>query len=387
MKNARRAAALILIGALLLLSACSQPGSAASPTPIPAQRTEPTPAAETPAATPEPEPMTLCLCLAEDSPLCEGLAALAEAYNARGGRLTVELRRFPNTVDMLLAAADGEPALLLLDSREASVLLAGGRLGAMTEPAEPAPMFRETSGCDEGSFIPLGAEAPVLVMRTEQRETIAGCDSFEALCAKAEACGRANNRAWFSADSFAQLFACLLAQKDCPFYADRERDVDNESYREVYNLLAGAAYEGGLVSLDEPVIRAVFDGELDCGICSSTELAPYREEGLAALPLPPMAGCEARVEATVWGLAVTPGAEDAAALLMDWLRADGRAAEAAMSVGLIPAWDGDAEDDVSAGLMQAAQRCLPWTPEADSGYINGGEEFERSFRAALALFL
>lgn len=319
----------------------------------------------------------LRLWLSEDQPLCESLAALAEDYAATHPDHALELRRFTTAAELNTALTNEQPDLLLCNGRMAAQLP-----GALPE-ALPSLLFDAPEG-----FVPLGAELPVLALREENRALLEGCDSLEALCEAAASYGRQTGKPFFSADSFARLFACALAQKGSPFFAMREQDLESEDYRTLYNLLAEAAFEEGLVPLTEPVLAAVSRGELVCGICSSRELLTGDRRELAVRPLPPMAGCEALTDLKLSGLAVLPGADPAgAADFLRWLLADGRMADAALISGLIPAADGtwSEADAVTKGLAEAAQCARLWLPDEDCGYLRHGTDFEQSFRAALAL--
>lgn len=380
MKQAPKALALMLCLALLLCGCGTEvmqpepaPEMHPSQTPGPEPTSQPT---EPPAPSAEPARPVLRLWVSEDEPLCESLASLAEEYAADSNH-AIELRRFETSSELNTALTGEQPDLLLCDGRMAAQLP-----GALPEELPKLPV-----DAPEG-FVPLGAELPVLALREGNRALLDGCDTLEALCEAAASYGRQNERPFFSADSFAQLVACALAQKGSPFFAMREQDLESEDYRTVYNLLAEAAFEGGLVPLNEPVLAAVSRGELVCGICSSRQLLTGDRTELAVRLLPPMAGCEALTDLKLSGLAVLPGADAAgAADFLRWLLADGRMADAALAAGLVPAADGTwrEADAVTEGLAEAAQSARLWLPDEDSGYLRHGADFEQSFRAALAL--
>lgn len=392
MKQTRMLLALLLCAALLL-SGCGQPGTPSEPQPgISAQPTAaPTaaPAAVPSAAPPEPtEAPGLTLWLAEDAPLGEALQALAEKYNAQQPAMPVRLKSFASESALTAALTGSQPDLLLCGERTAAALMAADTLGTLAWPDEPEGLFRDVPGCAENAFFPLGAELRVLALRGENRALLDGCDSLETLCETAAGYGRRQDKPFFSCDSFARLFACALAQKGSPFYGMREQDLESGDYRTLYNLLAEAAFEGGLIPLEEAVLPAVRRGDLVCGICSSRELLTGDREGFAALPMPPMAGCEALTDAKICGLAVLRGADpEGAARFLGWLYAEDRAADAALAAGLIPAVDGawSGADDVLSGLAMAAQSARFYLPPENSGLLLHGAEFEQSFRGALAL--
>lgn len=374
----------LLLSLALLLGGCA-PEPAREPDPEPQSVQTPAPTSEpTSEPTPEPVKTVLRLWLAEDQPLCGALGKLTEEYNAENRDVSLSLRVFSGSEELAEALAEEQPELLLCDERTALRLLEGERLGAANLRPELAPLFADAPGCAEGGYFPLGAEAPVLLTREEERAEIESLETMEQLFAAAADYGRRRWEPWCSADSFARLFACAMEQMGAPFYAMREQDLENEAYRDYYNLLADAAFEGGLAALDGPVLAAVTEGTLRCGFCSSRALAGELPEGLAVLPLPPLEGCDSLIDARLCGLAVGPEADaEETARFLSWLYADGRAAEAALAAGLAPATVPDA--DAADGLALVSLRCRLFLPDADGGYLNAGTEFERSFRAALAL--
>ncbi len=397
MKRSRRIPALLLCLALLLC-ACAAPEAereAGEARPA-AEQLPPDEATPSPAPT-EPPPAgeegDFVLWLTEDAPLYGDLVSLSEQYLRQEPDCGLVLRSFATAAEMEAALAEERPDLLLCSGVRAAALAAEGLGGPDRIPSEALRqmplLFREAPGCAEGWFCPLGAALPVLTLKEENRALLNGCGSMESLCAAAGLYAREQNAPFFSADSFAQILAVLLAQKGCAFFAERGRDLENQDYRAVYNLLAGAAFDGGLVSADEAVLPAVARGDLVCGICSSRELFRREAKGLTVLPLPPTDGCEPSAETEFWGLFSVKGRDRAgAARFVAWLCADGRAAEAALAVGLLPAEEGDwsAELDAAAeGLLRVVRGVHPWVPAADSAYLRFGADFEQSFRDALAL--
>ena len=392
MKRAGKGAALLLCLALLL-TGCGA-GDAQPPAPsAPALSPEPTAPpetlspAETPAPAEEPAARTLELWLAEDLPLCGALAELAADYGVQHPELNLKTVVYASEAELLVALERGGPDLFLCGEAAAEDLMAEGRLGSLSLSEEAPLLFRDAPVCEAESLIPLCAEAAVLVLKEEDRALLEDCDTLETLGRLASDYARREGKAFFSADSFAQLIACALAQKGSPFYTRRELDRGSEDYREVYNLLADAAFEGGLVSLNEPVLSAVERGNLICGVCGSRMLAKTEGDGLAVLPLPPMAGCEAMTEAQIWGLAVSAEAdEELAADFLSWLLAQEGTAHAALEAGLVPAAEVKSTDKgVFAGLALVARSCRCFLPAPDSAYVRGGVDFERSFRETLAL--
>ena len=405
MKRTRRFLAMLLVLALLLCACAAREEQREEREARPAAESAPeegegpAPAGEAPKPTEEELPPAeddgsgFTLWIAEDAPLSGDMAALCEQYLRQAPDCGLVLRRFATSEELDAALETGKPDLLLCGGVRAAALIAAGRGGVPVLSEETQRrmtlLFREAPGCAEGLYCPLGAALPVLTLREENLPLLSGCGSMESLCAAAGLSGQENGAPFLSADSFSQLFSGMLAQKGRVFYAMREQDLENQEYRAVYNLLAGAAYDGGLVSADEAVLPMVARGDLICGVCSSRELFRREAQGLIVLPLPPMEGCEALTETEFWGLLSMSGRDRPDAVrFVAWLLQEGRAAEAALAVGLLPAEEGDWStelDAAAAGLLCVVRTTRPWVPEEDGAYLRSGADFEQSFRAALAL--
>lgn len=393
MKHTGRALCALLC-LILLLSGCSpqgeQPSVSAAPSPALPQESEaaPVPEETVPPVSEAPEEPELLLWMTRDCPLTVSLTAYADEYREQSVGTPLRIRVFDDEETMREAMRTERPDLLLCDSRLAAQLAGEGELSSALPWPELLPLFQADPAVCGGGFAPLGAELPVLITRQDTLPRVADCASLEALCAKAVQYAREQGRPFLSADSFSQIFADALAQRGCPFYAMREQDLENEAFRDVYNLLADTAFEGGLVSADGPVLTLVAGGELACGICSSREVLGAEQDGLLALPLPPMEGCEALVETRIWGIALAADGQEAALDFLGWLNENGRAQAAALDSLLVPAAPGDWSDyagTAADGLLHAAEVCRPYLPEADGFYARNGAKFEQSFRAALAL--
>ncbi|MCR5664962.1 MAG: hypothetical protein K6G17_08850, partial [Oscillospiraceae bacterium] len=236
---------------------------------------------------------------AEDSPLADALTELAQSYDA-----AAQVRLFPSEEALLAALESERPDLIVCGEAFKNGLAEAGRLGAFRLSEEETPRFLPAFGTAaeslEQGWLPLGAELPVLIAGEAFTDSPASLEAlFEAACAY----GRQEHAPYLGADSFTRLFACAMEQKSCRFYAERDADADNPVFRGIYNMIADAAFDGGLALENEPTAPRVARGELVCAVCSSLELPAAGE--LQVLPLPPMAGCENLVDGRVYGLAMT----------------------------------------------------------------------------------
>ena len=343
-----------------------------------------------------PEEETVSIWLVEGELLSTELTALAEQFNNASFPVKAELRAFANEEELGAALDSARPDLILCGHERAVALHEQGRLRDVSSGFTQAPAFGESflklSDCVGSAFFPVGAETELLVLNGPAfdqsaasalgRESIT---SIEGLCAAASACGE-QGQLFFTADSFTALFTLALGPVGSGFSGVREHDILSEDYKRVYNLLAEAAYEGGVAAYDSAALPLVKSGEPVCALVASTGLAGEQDESLAYYPMPGVSGSLARAV----GLAVTSpfsGREQAIARFLSWLLQPRRAADLALPNGLIPAVTGWAPEEpggVESALLSLSEETL-YFPPLDSGYFRSDGEFEHRFRAALEM--
>ena len=343
-----------------------------------------------------PEEETVSIWLVEGELLSAELTALAAQFNNGSFPVKAELRAFANEEELGAALDSARPDLILCGHERAVALHEQGRLRDVSSGFTQAPAFSESfltlSDCVGSAFFPIGAETELLVLNGPAfdqsaasalgRETIT---SIEGLCAAASACG-GQGQLFFTADSFTALFTLALGPVGSGFSGVREQDIFSEDYKRVDNLLAEAAYEGGLSACDSPALSLTESGEVVCALVSSTGLTGELGGELELYPLAGPAGGFARAV----GLAVTSpfsGREQAIAKFLSWLLQPQRAAELALDRGLIPAvtgWTPEEPGTLDAALLSLSSAEL-YFPPLDSGCFRTDGEFEYRFRAALEM--
>lgn len=319
------------------------------------------------------------------------LVTLAEQYNQEGHRATLELRGFNSESELGEAMNSARPDLLLCGHERAFSLYEQGRLKALPFSDDAAPVytgnFTAASDCVGISFFPLGAEIPMLIANVEADGS--AFSYLDSLCAAASDYALREGKAYFTADSFTLLFTSCLTQLDSPFYGDSARDRENDDYCSLYNLLANAAFDRGVVGSEPPVLPQVEQGDIVCAFVSSSTLGGYEGNTLAFYPVPLMKGGQPLCLTRAYGLAVTApfdeNLENVAEFIL-WLNEPERITPIALRQGLMPAVEGKTDSDALSSAFSAAlngrQLCFP---SADSNYFLDDREFEAEFRAALAL--
>lgn len=343
-----------------------------------------------------PEEETVSIWLVEGELLSAELAALAEQFNNASFPVKAELRAFANEEELGAALDSARPDLIFCGHERAVALHEQGRLQDVSSGFTHAPAYSESflalSDCVGSAFFPIGAETELLAVNGPAFDQSAASalgrgsiSSIEGLCAAASACGQ-QGQVFFTADSFTSLFTLALGPVGSGFSGVREQDILSEDYKRFYNLLAEAAYEGGLAACDSPALSLAENGDVVCALVSSIELTGELSGELELHPLSGLAGCFARAV----GLAVTSpfsGREQAIAKLLSWLLQPQRAVELALSHGLIPAvtgWEPEEAGVLDTALLSLSSAEL-YFPPLDSGYFRTDGEFEHRFRAALEM--
>ena len=364
----RRRTALVLAVLCLLLCACGGRGSG------------------------KPERVTLwCL---EDDPLRRPLEELIQEYNGNPGEWQqVSLRCFADEESLAAAFDTARPDLLLCSharawTLEQQELFRDLRPGlGEAAPAYPEYLCLAPESVGRGYF-PLGVQVPLLCVR---READGGWTDLTALCEAAASLGR-EGEAFFTADSFGDLFYQELLGRGVEFHADPLRDRNDPGYLALYNALAGGAFDRGVVLSEHGAAELVAAGTLPCGAAASSSLTELPEEGFMIRPLPglekggPLLG-------RALGLAVTARENRdlrSAAAFLRWLFSEGRADRAALDAGLIPAALGGepkAETELEELLLSLGEEYRLHLLPPGGDYARNQAAFEQDFRAVLRRFL
>ncbi|MBR3293154.1 MAG: extracellular solute-binding protein [Oscillospiraceae bacterium] len=331
----------------------------------------------------EPVPSPgITLWMQKDAPIGDGLAALIERYNSTAPDSIVSLEFFESEDAMREALAGGRPDLLLCTQEQMQTLDEAGALCALAFDAENMPQylapFTEPEAVRNLRYVPLCASLPVLVCREESRALYEQSATLEDLFAAFDDAAAQQGKPVLAIDDCAVLFAAALAQRGERFSAELELEKAGEAYREIYNLLADAVFDGALLLQEErDALALVEHGVIDCALCTSSALAALDSANLSVLPVPPMAGCQKLEEAEIWGLAVmtTPERLVDAAAFVGWLCQFDLTAKIAIPQGLIPVvhgkWERD-ETGLSADFCRVADAC--------DIFLKPGGEAERAMR-------
>lgn len=317
----------------------------------------------------------LTLWCAADDPLLPVLRDAAESYNRsrKSGAPAVSLREFEDAEALTNALNTARPDLLLCSHMLAFSL---ADRGLLADSGFSLPYPEDMAARAEGlgrSVFPLGTRVQLLVSREEVPADLT------ALCALAGESGGP----FLAADSYTDLL-CQAVLGSGEFHADREKDCFSAAFREVWNVLAEAAFAGGITAGDASALSLLESG-LPVAYVYSDSLASgvpagfvLTAPGTQGLPLLGDLRC----------LAVTAGdsrSQHGAATFLRWLFSGARPARMALEAGLVPALPGgEGTDALSALLLSLRERSFFYA-DGGSDYVKNRAAFERETRRVLDL--
>ena len=331
----------------------------------------------------------------EGTPLAGTLEALAESYNGQlgDGASPVLLRSFPDEESLAAAFDAARPDLLLCSHERAFALYEAGSLrdaAASLGPRTPdyPALLGRYSPCVGRCFFPLGFDTQLFAANGEGAD--AAPAGLEALLEQAAARGEETGLPCLTAESFSGLLYSMLLSLGSELHGLRQLDISNPDYVRAYNLLAGAAYTGGLAAFDTPPAALLEAGYLPWAAVRSSSLAASGAGGLSVSPLPRLEAGEVYLAEGI-GLAVTARegrSLRSPAAFLAWLCTPERLARTALDGGLVPPADFAGLEPASpleAVLLDLAEAGEPHFPMPDADFFQNRDALEAELRAAVAL--
>lgn len=235
-------------------------------------------------------------------------------------------------------------------------------------------------------FVPLAYSAYVLAVNdTALRSsgfTDSAFSSMESLFDAARQCGESKGKAFFAVDSYTELFAYCMRQLGELFTG--EFDTENESFVHIYNLIAEAAFTGGIADTSN-ALASVRNGDCVCAAVPAASLTDADISTLRILPLPMMKNGSRIHSGICTGYAVLREGE-AVKAAADWLMRSETTEYLALSVRAVPSvcTDKTPEDALSAALCDISKTCTLAALNVEA-YSENAEQFENDFRAAMEM--
>ena len=326
---------------------------------------------------PLPAPGSLRVWYAEsDCPSAVMEALLARCREQTG--LWLEITAFPDEAALRAAFAESAPDLFYCSHIRAGRLSRQGKLGALDASPAGAEAARVIGDWIGLSFFPLGSRLPVLLYDSDK---IPG--SFESLEALYAAGG---NSPFLVSDDWAELLFTTLYSTGYTMCGDKT-DADSAAWREAYNALAAAVFQGGFVTVQASAADYVRAGAVPCAVTSSAKLAGLTDTNLRAALLPLPAGAAAQYPVELMGFALFSGADIGAAdAFARWLCDSGDGGAQALAAGLVPlsmelSGQNGLERDFAEIAKSGVLFCLP----PDTVFYENRPDCERQLGEALDL--
>ena len=333
---------------------------------------------------------------AEGSELAAMLETLAEEYNASLGSselLPVSLRAFPDEDSLAAGFNTARPDLLLCSHSRAFSIYATGVIRDMGEaldgtgPAYP-DYLKSYSPCIGNGYFPIGFETQLLYVH-DNAANAADWNLMRLLEYTAEY-GLEEGLPFMTTDSFSALLYDMLLSWGTELHGIRQLDITNLRYLSAYNLLAEAAFTGGLISSEVPAEVLVQSGYVSCAAINSASLIGADMESCTVFPLPRLQTSQVYL-AQAEGLAVT--ARDGRDLqsiagFLSWLSQGGRMSVAALGAGLVPAVDFENVEIhgiLQTVLLELANEGEAHFPMPESDFYQNRALLEAELRAAMEL--
>ena len=332
----------------------------------------------------------------QSEPAAELLISLAEEYNASRpkGSLRVSVRSFPDEDSLAQGFDTMRPDILLCSHLKAQELSEQGLTREEGFSLQvPLPEYRDyikdripQTGRD---IFPVGGNVQLIAAK-KGSISLGEKDvfDFEYLCGLASAYGSKNRLPFFTADSFSALIYQALLNEGVEFHALKAYDIKNEEYLRIYNLLAEAAFSGGLISSSYSGPELINSGYLPCAALSGSDLSKLSRENLDFYALDKSDALLSQLSCFV--LTLREGRDsDSALAFLSWILSGGRFERLCVESGLVPVTENfvyETDDSFFQFLIKLGMVDKLHLPEIKSDFIANSKDFEADFRSAVSLF-
>lgn len=366
---------------------------------------------------PEAERTKITVWYTDDgSLLWDSFRTLVGRYNGCDGAtagIRVSAKAFSSDTELLAAltaAGDDTPAAVLcgLDAALSinGVAVSTGTYFSASSPGGVASEYFAAGELDgKVRCVPIAAAPDMLMVNKTLASKLtdysdSALSTIEGVCAAAQKYNDLTGRHFFTADSFTNLFRASLAQFGTEFHADRGQDIKNQYYVYVFNLLAEAAYNGGVTAAKGDAAKLVATGEFACAFVSTAEIMKYSKQvdagSISILPYPVVSCGKALYPASLVEASITASgdrAQTAAAVFISWLL--GNSASLTGGTGYFPTTQALASSAsgadssplcnmVTAAVKSMAKNYAVVLPAPSAKAYASNTQFESSFRETLA---
>ena len=262
--------------------------------------------------------------------------------------------------------------------------------------------------------VPLWADTCLLTVNTDLLNGTGilteNLTTLEGLCQSAAQYSSDKSGIFFTTEHFSDLFRISLRSLGSGFTAVRDNDKKDSNFVRIYNLIASAAFAGGITAMDGTDFDLLASGQIACTLVMGDELVRKEEQlhgiSAAVLPYPSVKGSQPMYTQELYGVAVLDqnlANQETCGELLDWLflqqetltKATGytavyQSSESERTAGSTsPPLDGNKPEpsemeksvkDAIASMQDSEIACFF---QYDADYAANAASFEKSFREAL----
>ncbi len=347
--------------------------------------------------------------------LWDGFEAAVASYNAGDGAISgvkVTVKSYASDAELIAALSDGKTGNpdAVLCGLDAGLGVTGGSTAQYFSASSLGAVGSEyLKACEiSGKLVCVPVfVSPELLMVNEPLlaklggQSQAELASFEGVCSWAEKYNDLTGDHFLTADSYTSLFRAGLAQYGDEFHASRELDIKNSHYVYLYNLLAEAAYHGGVTSADTAAGKLVAEGKIACATVSAADVMDNAPSAKAAdigiLPYPVVNGGKKLCPAKLVCASITADdekAQAACAVFISWLINNGSSVagdsgyfSTAQKLSSVSAANDSKYRELYGKTLDAVKDMAGaysvTFPASDTGNFAADAQFEASFRETL----
>ena len=332
----------------------------------------------------------------ESEPALNELNKLVSQYNSKRGRdvLPVSVRTFPDEISLAAGFDTMRPDILLCSENKAQELSGLGLTKDIsTHLSLPCPSYYSyiTERIPEAGLdiFPLGGDIQLLCTKKDCFSLSERNDlSIKFICSEAEKYAEEKGLPFFTAQSFSNLIYDAMLEEGREFHALKDYDIKHEEYRSIYNLLASAAYSGGLISSEYSPCQLLRASYLPCAFVKSSSLSDFPTEDYSLFMPFEAESCLSQI--SCFAVTIREGRDkSSAAAFLSWLFEGANFSSLSVKSGLVPSFqisDYAASSSFEALLIKLSTSSKLHLPEKNSDFLLNQLEFEQSFRQAIGLF-
>jgi len=311
----------------------------------------------------------------------------AEALSEYCGK--IKYKAYESNDSLLDALALNTPDAVICDVALASKMEEGGYLKRISVNAKYNQGVADCffSACT--GYFPIGVSLYMTVLDSSKYERKTAFTSFDVMADAGTVYAEKNGEPFYALESTAVLFQSAMNSENAELKENISDNIENDSFVEVYNLLADGIFTGSF-DCDVSTVEEFAEKKLACGVFSSVELNKL-ERSYNFLPMSMIASIDMNVPADIFGIAVC--AKDGTQLgymekLIGAITEAQKCTDIALSCGCMPAVIGgvyEGDDSLYSALMAQQSTVDMFFYTLDANLMSAADSFEENFIIAMGL--